>query len=116
MAKKEGGIMQMGNKLGAWAFLIGIAIAIILGFMGNVSDWLLVLVIIGIIVGLFNVADEETMPFLLSGAVLVIVTSQGQQLFSSVEWLANIFNAMLALFTPATIVVAIKNVFSLAKN
>jgi hypothetical protein len=105
--------------LGSWAFLIGVILAVILGsgLLWELSSmWLGVLVVIGIIVGLFNITDKEVMPFLLSGAVLVIVSSQGQMVMGDIPMLNGILSALLAIFVPATIIVAIKNVFSLAKS
>ncbi len=108
---------ETGSLIGSWAFLIGIILAIILGAFGQLSSGILVaLVIIGIIVGLLNIADREATPFLLSGAVLVIVAYYGREIMSVIPLLANILDALLALFVPATIIVAIKNVFTIARS
>lgn len=106
------------GKVGGWAFLAGVLLAVILGVLNIASDpmWLLVLVLIGIVVGFLNITGREAMPFLLSGAVLVIVSSQGNALLSTIPYVGGIFPALLAIFVPATVVVAIKNVFGLAKN
>jgi len=112
--------INRGNRLGSWAFLVGLVIAVLLGLFsigGQLGSGLLVtLVIIGLIVGLLNVADKEVTPFLLSGVVLIIASAFGADVLSSVPYLSSTFNALLALFVPATIVVAIKNVFQLARN
>ena len=76
----------------------------------------LVLVVLGLIVGFLNVADEETTPFLLSGVVLIIASSLGGDVMSKVPYVSPIREALLVLFVPATIIVAIKNVFKLARN
>jgi hypothetical protein len=114
MAKKGG-----GNVLGSWAFLIGVILAVVLGlgFVGGLTGtWLLVLVVIGLIVGLLNIADREVKPFLLSGIVLIIATSMGQSVIGSVQYLGGVLDALLAIFVPAVIIVAIKHVFTLARN
>ncbi len=106
-----------GNLIGGWAFLIGVILAIILGLVGVLNEALLiVLVVIGIIVGLFNIADEETNPFLMSGVVLIIASALGQGFTGAIEPLDNVLQAMLAIFVPATIIVAIRNVFGLARR
>ena len=108
-----------GNVLGSWAFLIGVILAVVLGlgFTGGLADTLTwVLVLVGIIVGLLNVADREATPFLMSGAVLVIVSALGGQVLSDVMYVSGILQALLILFVPATIIVAIRNVFSIAKH
>lgn len=105
------------NLIGSWAFLIGVVLAVILGLFGSVNQAVLVvLVIIGFIVGLLNIADKETMPFLMSGVVLIIAGSFGQAAMEVIPLLNNILQALLAIFVPATIIVAIKNVFSFAKG
>ncbi|MGB9708108.1 MAG: hypothetical protein ACPLXC_02145 [Candidatus Pacearchaeota archaeon] len=108
------------NLLGAWAFLIGVILAVIFAFI-TAGAWLgWVLVIIGIIIGLLNIADVEVQPFLLAGAILVIVSYFGSGVFALIKigdipFLANILSNILMLFVPATIIVALKSVFSMAK-
>lgn len=110
--------MAKGKSIGRWAFLIGLIIAVVLGlgFFGEVTEGMNVaLVIIGLIVGLLNIADKETEAFLISGAVLIIASNFGGDALATVNYVGPIFSALLVLFVPATIVVAIKNVFQLAK-
>ena len=108
------------NMIGAWAFLIGVLLAIIVGLLGNLnSTWIIILSVLGILVGLLNVGGQELKDFMLAGAVLVIVsTLAGQSLMLEVASIriGSIFQALIVLFVPATIVVALKMVFALAKN
>ncbi|MFH1358834.1 MAG: hypothetical protein ABIH37_03030 [archaeon] len=111
MAKKT------NNTLGSWAFLIGLVLAVVVGLLGGLnSTTSLILVIIGLIVGLLNIADKETNAFLMAGAVLIIASAFGGNVLGAVPYIGTIFDALLVLFVPATIVVAIKSVFILAKN
>src|SRR3989344_4579922 len=99
--------MAKGNtlgKVGSWAFLIGVLLALILGAMGRASDstWILVLVVIGLIVGFLNVAGREVTPFLMSGAVLIIASALGKDVLGGLEGLASqvvggILAALLAI-------------------
>ena len=112
MAKK-----QSGNALGGWAFLIGILLAIVLPLIGSVSSnmvWLLVF--IGLLVGLLNISSKESQQFMISGVILIIASAFGQGAISVIPRLLGILEALLLIFVPATIVVAIKNVFVLARN
>jgi len=107
------------NLVGAWAFLIGVVLAIIFGFL-SYTTWLgWLFVILGIIVGLLNITDTEVRPFLMAGVVLVIVSYFGASVFSEVKlgtaFLVNILNNLLMLFVPATVIVALKSVFSIAR-
>ena len=112
MAKTKG-----MNVVGKWAFLIGVILAVVLGLFDPVmGNWAIVLVIIGLIVGLLNVTDKEVAPFLMSGAVLIIASALGGSLMSDMPYVGAVLDALLAVFVPATVIVAIKNVFSLARN
>lgn len=105
------------NSLGRWAFLIGVVLAVVLGLLGTLtSTWLSILVIIGLLVGLFNITEEETSPFLMSGLSLIIASALGQGVMGGIQVLDDILHAFLAVFVPSTIIVAIKHVFALARN
>ena len=107
----------MSNVLGAWSFIIGVILAVILGAIGEIGSTIgLVLVVLGIIVGLLNVTDKEVQPFLMAGTVLVIVTALGGSSMDAVPFVGGIFNAIMILFVPATIIVALKSVFTIAKK
>jgi len=116
--------MAKGSTLGSWAFLIGLVVAVILGLgIGGdqTANMTVTLFIIGLVVGLLNIAEKEVTPFLLSGVVLIIASSMGLDAMGgidgkSVQAVLGILSALLVLFVPATIVVAVKNVFQLAKR
>ena len=112
--------MAKGNRsnfIGSWAFLIGFILAVVLGALGDVQGTVLtILVVIGVIVGLLNVADEEVTPFLMSGAVLIIASEFGGSTLGQLPYIGGVLAALSAIFIPATIVVAIKNVFTLARR
>lgn len=111
MAKKG------GNMLGSWSFLIGVILAVIFGLLGDLSQTVIyILVVLGLIIGLLNIADEEVSPFLMAGTVLVIVSTLGQSVVSSVGVFDTMLQALTVLFVPATIIVALKHVFSLARR
>ena len=108
---------KKGNIIGAWSFLVGVVLAIIFGWIGISQPVALILAVIGLIVGILNVADEEAEPFLLSGAVLIIASSMGSGAVIALGVkAADMLSGLLLIFVPATIIVAIKNVFSLAKH
>ncbi len=116
MAKKRG-----MDILGKWAFLIGVIIAVGLGlFSSALETWTgtltITLVIIGLLVGLLNIGDKEVTPFLMSGVVLIIASAFGGSIMSDVPYVGSVLDALLVVFVPATVIVAIKNVFSLARN
>ena len=111
--------MAKKNIIGAWAFLIGVILAVIAGLFnigaaGSVVA--IVLLILGIVVGLLNIGGTELKEFLLAGTALVIVSSLGGQVLQDISYISQISQALVILFVPATIVVALKVVFAIAKR
>ena len=121
------------NIIGAWSFLVGVVLAIMVGVFTTLIKipYLIkysaqiygLLVLIGIIVGSFiKVEGKENHTFLLAGTILVIVSRFGREsVIGSLigvglgDVVSSIFGALLILFIPATIIVALKTVFSIAK-
>lgn len=126
-------IKSKENSLGAWAFLIAVILAILIGlstvFMSipvlkKYSSFIyLILVILGIVVGSsINTSNKDSQTFLIAGTVIAIVSRFGMEsVISSLigigagDTASSIFAALLAIFVPATIIVAIKTVFGIAK-
>lgn len=105
------------NLIGGWAFLIGVVLAIVLGAIGTITPTLMwVLVLIGILVGFLNISAEETEPFLMSGTVLIIASALGQNVIGVSSLFNSILSSLLLIFVPSTIIVAIRNVFNLARR
>ncbi|MFA6089327.1 MAG: hypothetical protein WC755_05660 [Candidatus Woesearchaeota archaeon] len=115
--------------IGAWAYIIGMIIAVALGVFSTLPGmtWLLtILIVMGLIVGFLNVNEKETSAYLLAAVSLVIVTSFGGGVIgtigdgTSLVWLGNalqgVLNAMTVFIVPATIVVALKAIYALAKD
>ncbi len=120
------------NLIGAWAFLAGVVLAIIIGLSTTLlsipalitysKQIYAILVILGIIVGFMNVTGKDSQTFLIAGAVLVIVSRFGIDSVTGTligvgigDAVRSVFGALVALFAPATIVVALKTVFSIAR-
>ena len=106
-----------GNLLGGWAFLIGVVLALVLGLFNLVNSSLAtLLVVVGVVVGLLNVKDEETTPFLMAGVALIIASAFGRDVVGVVPSLEGVLDTLLLIFVPATIIVAVKHVFGLARH
>jgi len=113
------------NLVGAWAFLIGLILAVLAGIFSGIrsSQWILgLLALLGIVVGYF-VSEKEVRTFLIASVSLVIVSFAGIQglvLDAAIRGVAigrivsSVLSALLVLFVPATIIVALKTVFSLS--
>ena len=118
MAKKK----QAESLLGKWSFLVGFVLAVLLGlgFTGSYASVMLwVVFLLGIVVGLLNITSSEVSGFLTSGTVLVLVSFLGIQVgvFEGVApVIANVLRGILTLFVPATLIVALKSVWEVARN
>src|SRR3989338_7141221 len=111
------------NLFGAWAFLIGTVLAFILGifFRNDISPVMLgILALMGIIIGVF-VSERAVQTFLLAAVSLVIVSYAGVSglvltaAFAGIDigrLILSVLGALLVLFVPATIIVALKTMFS----
>ncbi|MBI4144848.1 hypothetical protein HY493_01420 [Candidatus Woesearchaeota archaeon] len=105
----------MDAKMGHWAFIVGILLAIIAGLIPQLQTttvtW--ILVILGLVVGLLNITARETTEFLVAVIALMIVGSAG-----AIPALGGIVLSILAnivaLSAPAALVVALKAIYSLA--
>ncbi len=122
MAKKELATSSgnMTQKAGFWLFLLGIVISLVAGFVNIGPGLVSVLVVLGLIIGFLNITSNETTPFLLAVVSLVIVNTFGGNVLSNVQVigapLARILNAIVIFVVPATIVVTLKAIYSLAKS
>ena len=110
-------------KVGSWAFIIGVVVALLIGiFSGGSANPVAtsVLIILGLIVGLLNVTGRETTPFLLATVSLVIVSFMGGPILANVAGIGNalqaILNAITTFVIPATIIVALKAIYALAHD
>ena len=133
-AKDKMVIRAQENSFGAWAFLTGVVLAVMIGL--STSSFLslskvtayspqiyAVLVILGLIVGFsIKVSGNDSQTFLIAAAILVVVSKFGMDSVRGSligigigDTVSSVFAALLALFVPATIIVALKTVFSMAK-
>ena len=124
MAKRKGArsLTEGRNLLGSWSFLVGLVLAIILGLGlgGQYQSTILWVVFgLGVLVGLLNIGSGEVGAFLTSGTILVLVSYLGIEvgIFKGIApAIFNILKGILTLFIPATIIVALKSVFVMAKK
>ena len=110
-------------KLGEWAFLIGVLLAVVFGLFPplqlglDTATILAVLVLLGIVVGLLNVTAKETTGFLLAALTLIV---SGAVSFTALPYVGRQLSDILAyiafLVAPAAVIVALKTVFALAKD
>lgn len=115
MAKKSNNLVVLGK----WAFLIGLALAIIAGVIpaNTIPSLTLILVILGLIVGFLNIAKSDTVKLLVAIIALMAV---GSFTISVIPAISGYLEAMLAnivvLAGAAGFVVAIKAIVETSKQ
>jgi hypothetical protein len=123
---------KMMIKVGAWAFTLGVLVALLTGvFAGFVNmgpQWTAMitalLVVLGLVVGFLNVSGDEVSKFLMASvAVMIALFTAGSAIQSQITTLGKLGIMMWAVMSninvfvfPATIIVAIKSIFSLARD
>jgi hypothetical protein len=111
------------SKVGSWAFIVGVILAlaggVLAAFVGATAITA-ILIVLGIIVGFLNVTDSETKDYLLAAVSLVIVTGLGGPILGMVpligKYIETVFTAIMTFVIPATIVVAVKAIYGLAHD
>ena len=126
---------DMWGKIGSWAFIIGIIIAIIVGLIvafgylnfkdvngGYVAVFLALL---GLIVGLTSafgmgtITKEEVPNFLIAGVALIAIAASTFA-FGGIKWIGPLFTGLgksIAIFiAPAMGILAIKAIWDIGKE
>lgn len=122
-------IRSRENLIGAWAFLIGVLLALAVGVLGSIfeKDFILaILAVIGLIVGFgfMGVSPKDAHTFLMVNVSLVIVSFAGAEGIRNIRFLnfdigsmiSTTLGALLVMLIPATIIVAIKSLFSISQK
>jgi uncharacterized membrane protein YccC len=117
---------MVSQKVGGWAFILGVVIAIIAGlaatFAAMYSGYvLLVLVVLGLIVGFLNIKDKQVVNFLIAAITLMAVgTANLVSINLAIPLLGSLIMSIVqnvaAFVAPAALVVALKEVYNIAKE
>ncbi|MCD6496658.1 MAG: hypothetical protein J7K54_05285 [Candidatus Aenigmarchaeota archaeon] len=111
------------EKIGGWAFILGVLIAILAGLASGALDAAsagyvtLALVILGLVVGFLNIGDKEVNDFLLSAVAVVLIGTANLNAIPVIgTYLALMVLNVAAFVAPAALVVALKAVYNLASK
>lgn len=115
MAKKQ------KFEIGSVAFLFGIGLAVVTGFLQSSILVTGFLVIAGLAVGFLNIKREETDDFLIASMALIIAGSANLSVLLSANptiaaALENILYNIVTFVSPAAIIVALKAVYNIASK
>jgi hypothetical protein len=99
------------ETVGRWAFIIGLVLAGVAGLFFQAGWVVWVLAILGVIVGLLNVTQEETQGFLLAAIAFALSATALNTVPYVGGVVANILGYVAAFVAGAMIVVALKALF-----
>ena len=110
----------MDEKIGSYAFLIGVGIAILAGLFSNVipaGTLALILVVLGIVVGFLNITDSEIQGFLVAAIALILTSTADLSIIPAVgRYFDPIVNNIAVFVAPAALVVALKAIKNMAES
>ena len=118
---KENNINNMMSKIGFWAFIIGLILAVIAGLITANKDpnaaVIVVLIILGLIIGLLNITGKEIMLFLVATIALIVTGHVFQSLtvLNLGKYLDQILNYVATLMAPAAVVASIKALWAVGR-
>ncbi len=114
------------EKIGGWAFIIGVAIAVIAGFASapineataEAAGYVrLAVVVLGLAVGLINVNSKQTGGFLMATIAVVLIGTANLSVIPMIgSFLHNMVLNVAAFVAPAGLVVALKSVYTYAST
>src|SRR3989338_1493467 len=108
------------HRVAHYAFFIGLLLAIVAGLFRNLlGPEILVttLVILGFLVGLFNLTAKETTPFLVASIALMLAGIVNLGLIPGVGlYLRSILSNIVVFVVPGAIIVGLKTIWKLASD
>lgn len=118
MAKKKKAKSKCCGMIGAWSFIVGLIIALLVGVFSASqipgSTTTIILLVLGLIVGLLNINDKEIMPFLVAGIAFMLAATISTVI--PFAWIPRVMANIAVFILPAVIVGSLKAIYVLAKN
>lgn len=97
--------------IGHWAFLGGIILAILAGFVA-IPSLTVTLFVLGLIVGFLNIKEKESTHFLVAVITLLLVGVASLEFGKLTPVVIPVLNSFIAFVAAAGLVVAIKQVLA----
>ena len=104
------------EMVGRWAFIVGLVLAVVVGWLAQ-AEWVIwVLAVLGVIVGLLNITREDTERFLLAAIALGLSVTALNTVPGLGPHITNILGYVAAFVAGAMVVVALKALFQTART
>lgn len=117
MAKKKN--TSIMEKVGVWAFVVGFVIALavsIISPLGLTATWIMVLAVLGLIVGLLNITDNEVGLYLIASVAFIISAWAFMSSVGSWAFLKTFMHAIIVFTAPGALVVSFRALYSIARD
>jgi hypothetical protein len=108
----------MDEVIGKWAFIIGLVIAVVVGFV-EIPYAGLILLVLGLIVGFLNIAAKETTQYLVAAVALMtgaVALSVAPVPGVVGDVVAKMLGAFVSFVAAASLVIAIKGIIELSSK
>jgi hypothetical protein len=110
-------------KIGVWSYIAGLLIALLVSIFsaGKLEPWSVgTLAILGIIVGLVNIAESEVTRFLLATIAFIIAAGALSEIFAQLgipfSSLQTFMDAIIVFTAPGALLVSFKALYEVAKD
>lgn len=123
--QEKGGLIVLLSLAAAISFIVGYVISVIGGIWWPGNDGILVaLVVMGVLVGLFNITGREVVPYLVAAIALILIGTADPSPFQPITDnvsedlgmnLDDIVDLMAVFTAPAALIQAIRAGITLAK-
>jgi len=108
------------HRLAHYAFFAGLIIAIVAGLFRNLINpqiLLTTLVILGFLVGIFNLTAKETLPFLIAAIALMLAGIVNLGLIPGIGlYLRSMLSNIVVFVVPGAIILGLKTVWKMASD
>ena len=108
----------MDIKIGRWAFIIAVVLAVLAGVVASLQTMAAVpwiLVILGLVVGLLNITEKESTGFLVATVALLLSSATLGPLLTS-QYVKSVLGNIVLVAGPAAFIVAIKHLYAAAQD
>ncbi len=109
--------------IGAWAFILGLVVAVVLGLVPTIlgkTSTVLLLGLLGIIVGLLNIADKEVELYMIANIAFLAASAGLGAVLAAIPTVSGILvaivNNVVLFVAPGAAVVALRALYDVSKE
>lgn len=117
LAKKNS--KKLIEKIGVWAYVVGFIIALLVAIASPTTltaGSAALLAILGIIVGLINITDQEVSTYLMAAVAFIISAWALGDTIGAWPFIKTFMTAIIVFTAPGALVVSFKALYNVAKD